>query len=688
MLSAKKGTDRVVLTSRWDYLGSGFRQGLLDLMANVVKSENADFIVLCGGLIDYDGWRNLKRVRTLDAIEDQKLFRTHEMAARAKAKAEKEIRTPVDIEPQKLVRERVHAELVAEVARGLANAIPVMENIAGRPIKIYITTSLANNYDGPVGYEIAERLGELRNDIFVWDPDSARFPLKHSGKVLWVLNPIRSSWRGDYYSTTADRMVKDKEKQTAQDPPDIWVVGTSGSAINRPAGGEVSVQRITVPALHRLQEVNTSENQVGVCVVEISEDNPSHRVRTYNFKDMLRDERNSIPNPKGASKRQLAILARLRREPSTIGMLEDALHWKRETIKRDIEKYNEAGLKPAIVLHKGNKYDVDSSWLQFEMRYSFPRIGGLNKYTILAFSCLHVGYKTTQYKWFINRLPELILEHGVDAIADAGDNIAGLEHNLDRRGELYAPLKTYNQQEELAGEIIGMPIIEVFKRRFDRYIAKSKGPIGNRKLVNAVKKSLLHFYLQVGNHDEWPTRYGFVPLDTLRKSLHSYIAEGIQQHLARKNLFLPGVAQTVTEHIHYGSEHTLATGITMSTRHPHNGRMMTSSGRAQQTTGATRGQVVIIGNYHVGIAVHEWNPVLGQRIALQLGTIASGTDFETNMNKLVDTGVGIVKVYSDPHNGNRIYLTEVVWDSPTQEEIIELSSDEDLVNKLRSKLGL
>ena len=688
MIPAKSGTDTLILTSRWDYLGSGFRKGLLKLMADTAKSENADFIVLCGGLIDYDGWRALKRDRTLEALEAQKRFRIEEMADRAEAKATKEDRVPVEIESQQNVRKRVHLELVEEVARGLAKAIPVVENIAGKPIKIYITTSPANNYDGPVGYEIAERLGELRSDVFVWDPNSARFPLKHSGKVAWVLNPVKASWRGDYYSTTADRLVKDKEKQTAQDPPDVWIIGTSGSAINRPAGGELSTQRITVPALHRLQEVNTSENQVGVCAVEISANSPFNRVRVYNFKDMMRDERNFIPDPEGASKRQLAILARLRKEPSTIGMLEDALPWKRDTIKDDIDKYNKAGLQPKIIRYKENKYDVDPAWLQFKMRYSFPAISRLDKYAILAFSCLHAGYKTTQYKWFINRLPELIEEHGVDAIVDAGDNIAGLKHNLDRRGELYAPLKTYNQQEELAGETVGAPIVESFKRRFDKELVKRKGDVTDKKVANMVSKSLLHFYLQLGNHDAWVEDHGFVPLYTMRFVLAAYVAEGIREHLARKGLFLTGVADMVIKYIHYGSEHVLTTGITMSTKHPHNGRMTTSSGRAQQTMGATRGQVVVIGNYHVKTAVHEWNPILGQRLALQVGTIASGTEFESNMNKLVDTGVGIAKIYSDPSNGHRIYLTEVVWDSPFAKDIVELPSDEDMIDKLREELGL
>ncbi|MEX2145202.1 MAG: hypothetical protein WD712_02405 [Candidatus Spechtbacterales bacterium] len=658
-------------------------------MAHVAKSEDADFIVLCAGLIDYkEGWLPLKRGRIAEAIEEQKIAREIEMDARKAAKLAKEDRIPVDVETQPEVRARVHLELVEEMAGGLAKAIPVIENDAGKPIKIYITTSPANNYDGPVGYEIAERLGELRSDIFVWDPDSARFPLKHSKKVLWILNPTKASWRGDYYSTAADRLVKDKEKQTAQKPPDVWVVGTGGSAINRPAGGELSTQRISVPVLHRLQEINTSENQVGICTVEISADSNFHKVRVYNFKDMMRDERDFIPDPEGATRRQLAILAQLRKEPSTIGMLEDALPWGRSTIQKDIEKYNATDLQPKIILRKNKNYDIESTWLQFKMRYSSLAIGKLNRSTILAFSCLHAGYRTTQYKWFLKRLPILMSKHDVDAIVDAGDNIAGLEHDLDHgAGELIAFLKTYSQQEYFAGEMIATIVVQYFQERFDKCLAKRKGAVTKKQIENIVKKSLIPIYLQLGNHDAWVEKHGFIALDTLRKAIKSYVAEGIREHLATKGQFLPNVREMVDEHVHYGSEHMLGT-ITMSTRHIRNGRMTTSSGRAQQTLNATKGQVVVLGNYHVKIAVHEWNHVMGQRFILQVGTIASGTDFESNMNKLVDTGVGIAKIYSDPNNKNRIYLTEVIWDSPSSEEIIEYSSDEDMLNEFRKELGI
>lgn len=669
----KQKADRIMLISRLDYPGEGSRVGLWHLMAEVAQEEKINIVVINGGLVSHRPLQNRinrERDKAIGLLKERK----KEEAKKPKPEREK-------LETQVQVRAKVRERVLDEVAHELAEAFPVITNKQGKPVKVYVTTSPAHNYDGPMGVDIADRLQKLREDIVFWDRESSRFPMKNVSRVLWALNPEKAAWRSKYFSTMVDRLVQDKTKQTSQELPDIWTVGCGGSAVNLPAGGGNPRPMISIPALHRLQQVNTSENQVGVAVVEFAEGSNFPKVVTYNFKDLVARERDFIPVPEGLEddenltkterdqrERQRAIFKEVLTNVPTIGMLEDALRWKRRTLERDIVHYNEQGFEPAIVLdEKSGKYNVSYEWLQHKLRYPMPDVSTFNKDSSVSFSCLHAGYKTTQYEWFVTRIPELIVENGIQSLVGCGDFVAGLKHNLDFRGELLSGANNYDKQEDAAARLTAAVLVRVLKLRLDKCLGKKKPSKDTlRKLVN---DSLIHLYYIPGNHDEWVQDTGHMPLSTYNVILEKTIIEGIYEYLDSLGLSLVGLREIVKEHIHFGGEHEFPSGVTMSIRHPHQGRMQTSSGRAQQTMGATKGQVVYIGNFHVGVAVHEWHPEMGQRVAVQEGTIAAGTDFESNMNKLVDTEVGMVRVYSDPES-KRIFKTEMMWQSPSKDELV------------------
>src|SRR3989338_5887447 len=334
---ATQHRQRVGFISRIDYLSQGFRKGLLEAAAKVFKHEEVDFIVVAGGLISARDFRKRNKKLVDELIEKNKNKRIEEI--------EKSPEERVHVPTQQEVREDTHKALIEDIARELGDLIPVFKNSQDKTLKIYIVLSSVSAYDGVIGYEIADRLQQLRTDIIFWDETSGRFPVKGTNNDFWVVLPEKSPWRSKYFSTAPDRLVEDKEMQSSQRLPSLWVTDCGAVSIYRPAG-ELSRPRVTPPGLHKLQEVTKSENQIGVMVIGFNGNtNFEPCVITYSFKDLTSQERKHVPIPEKANKTQKAILAVVQNEPATIGMLEDALPFSRDTIEREIKAYGESGLQ-------------------------------------------------------------------------------------------------------------------------------------------------------------------------------------------------------------------------------------------------------------------------------------------------------------------------------------------------------
>ncbi|OGZ61976.1 MAG: hypothetical protein A3H51_00055 [Candidatus Spechtbacteria bacterium RIFCSPLOWO2_02_FULL_38_8] len=670
---------RVGFISRIDYLSPGFRKGLLEVAARYFKYENVDFLVLGGGLVSMRDFGKRKKRLVEELIEKCKLQKLEEM--------EKEPEDRTHIPTQQEIRENTHQSLMDDIAKELSRLIPVFKNKDDKTIKIYIVLSTINAYDGAIGSDVADRLQQLREDIVFWDETSGRFPIKGIDKDFWVLLSERAPWRNKYFSTGPDRLVEDKQMQSSQTLPSLWVAGCGAVSIYRPAG-ELSRPRITLPALHKLQEVIAAENQIGIRIVEFKKNSTSQPcVITYDFKSFASEEKNHIPISEKANSRQRRILEAIQNEPQTIGMLEDALSFSRETIENEIVEYGKSKLQPAIVRDKNSgkgKYNIDPGWLQTRLRFRTPSPDTFKEDSILAFGCLHAGYRKTQYQYFINRVPELILQHNVKCLAGAGDFIAGLKHNLHLRGEIYAGFD-YSTQEELAADLIAGAMLKVFRVRFKNEVDKYKKKFTPKVIEELVRAALLLFYYIEGNHDKWVLDLGMQPLNTFILCLKKELENGIHEELSRNNLVLENVRELVSDHVIYGRESTLPSGITLSMRHPEMGRMMTSSGRAQQTLDDADGQVLLFANFHVGTEVLRWEEETGQRLALQAGTLVSGTDFEDGKNKSVDTGVAVTKIYS--HEG-RIIKTATFFDSASEDKLTELPDASEIKQSLLKSLNI
>lgn len=613
---------RIGFMSRIDFGRPTYRKGLVRLAYEVFERERTLFIVLAGGLVSY---RHL---------------RPH-------------------IPSKKEAREAVFQKW----ARELSADIPHLRDSQGKSVKLYIVPSPAVDYDGWLGVEIGKRLAKLRrHDIRLWDAEDARIELQKNGvdfannQYFGVLLPSKAAWSSQYYSTTAERLIREKETQSTQKHPAWWASDCSASSILRPAS-QKQRSYFTPPALHRLQEVRTHENQIGCKVAEYFHDE-SLLVRTYNFKDIVSEERYKVPVPQDANDLQRRILDELKRGPRTPGMLEDALRTSRTKIIDEIGALNGSGYQPRIVYDEASqRYDLSQEWFQKELRYEMPSLDDLKEDTLVGFGCLHAGSPYSEYEFFVNKVPELILNRGATILVGAGDFIQGLEHDLDRSGEVIGGFN-YSQQEKFAAHLVGAAILKVFLPRFQDAVASSSAAVSElskEALAAMVDEALLWFDYRSGNHDTWVERKGIEPLATFRSELVNYLVAGLEEILSARDLYVAGLRKLVEQHTTYAETHALPSGVRMELFHPYMARAQTSSLRAQQMLGASDCQVVVGANFHEAIAVEQWEQRLGQRVALQVSTILWQTTFETRKLKRLEVCVGYLRILS---KDGRIFMSE------------------------------
>ena len=577
--------------------------------------------------------------------------------------------------------------LIASFAKELAEDIPHLTTEDGKPVKIYIVTSQATTYDSWLGREVASLLHNLRpKDIFFRGEGSARFILPRLSRDLWVLAPVKAAWRGEYFSTVPERLIKDKEKQSSQKFPDVWVVGGTASALLRPRG-EMKRPYISLPALHRIMEVNTSENQIGVTVLEIFKDTPEPFPRNYTFKDLVsnENERANVVVSDTLPKLQQDILNELKRMgPVTIGMLEDVLPPMRDTIEKAILAINAGGFKPQVVFdEKGGQYQFDPIWFQKELDYNLPDPESVREDIMLAFSCLHAGSVYTEMKFFSNSVPEFMLRHNINILIGCGDFIQGLKHDLPFSGETIDGTN-YTDHERLSAKLVNAVITKVFDARFSEGLRKltAKAKKSSTIVQNLINDSLLNFFYINGNHDEWVVPLGMNPLAIFHRDLISGVMSDIYALLVENGItvdsdFLRGA---VENHIVKTKIFSLpSSGLRVDVSHPHMGRASTSSLRSQEMLRKSGCHICMIGNFHIAIKVEQWDSELGQRVAMQQGSIVWKTNFEDGKTKLLDVVVAYLRVRAA--NG-RIFMTEATYYG-TGVENPDLSKSDPLADVLK-----
>ena len=643
---------KIGLFSGLHYGNPGYREGLWHLAAEKFKQEQVDFIVLVGGLVDGKSlYLRLKEIH-------QQISCDHRRGEKSTI-GEKKVEATI--------------KFLEKTSQELAAKIPRIDNV-----KIYLITAPA--YDKDIGQTIAERLAELRDDIWLYGQGDDRLQLKKINKILGVYAGKKAIWmRGDYYDTPILRVLKDEKKRGTEGLGDINVVGCLASAVHNP-GDSTDIQKpyLSLPVLYKIDETRIAENQIGICILTFRSDvtdlAKEATVTTYSFKDLIANEWNLVKAPSGSTKIHRSVIRALKKRGAlTIGQLEDETGYSRDGLEKAINELQEkrrSKFWPGIYMPKGsNRYFFGLEWFQSKFRYKFTNsINGVDK--TLAFCCLHAGCKHTDMKFFRDEVPKLILNNDIERLIGCGDFIEGLYHDLWLRGEMLTSRDrpaTYDWQENLAAYLVGSVIAQVFDVRINDFLQKvrkykNKNRFSQEEIISAVNQALIEFIRIKGNHCRWTERSGFNALSSFDKTLKDFIIKHLNQVLFQAGLNIPNLFDLVREKLiklEPGQKYRFPSGLIAQLYHPEMARTKTTSIRLQSVLAmATDSQVVFEGNFHTAEALEEWSPELGQRVCVQLGTIKRDSGFERGKLKIVDFGVAVLNVTSIKQ---RIIKTETAF---------------------------
>jgi len=683
---------KVGLFSRIDYGSSGFRKALVNIAFEVFsKWEKTNFNVLVGGLVSHKSLSEKVKGFIKAGIRRDKISKKNY----AKFERFKHLLPSERLAARKGELETLFLKRCAKELSILLPKIssPDLEDpTKTKDVDLFITTSPA--FDGVLGETVAQYLAELRSDIRGWNAGGDRFLVKYADKLFWALAPEKAVWmRNDYYSTAVERVIKDKIKRTSQSSPDLFVVGCFGSSINKPKG-ELPYRYVSLPVCHRLEETRVAENQIGVSVVEFPLDGSSHLFRTYNLKDLVARELNFIIAPDEVSDLQKKMIEVIKsRGVATPGILKYLLSVSVEQIEKELGKlmkqkpFSRKGQNwPGIIKQEaGKKYYFNLDWIRRHLQYSLSD-DSWNEDRIVSFGCLHAGSVETDYKFFVEEVTNKILELKATILVDAGDTKEGLKHNLDKKGEIIAGMNN-TTQEKFAAHLIGSVILEVFKKRLDSHLASvnQDGLIPDR-LHKIISDSLVKFIYILGNHDLWETEEGHEPLEVFHLTLKNFLHEQMDAYLVSKNISHLEVTNILNEKVLRQEFFILPSGLKISVQHPHMARAKTTSLRPQGMLdfGKRYGcQIVIGANFHVSENVEEWDMDLGQCVCQELGTIKHGSNFERRKSKMVDQGIGYLRILS---KDGRIFMTEsAFYGEPKPRPPI---NNIDIINAFIKNLGI
>lgn len=718
---------RIGLLSRIDYGSKGWRTGLVHKAAERFHDADVDLVILVGGLVGNRAvnikkrqlektsallTRQLKSAgKQLGALEQVIAeYVGVKMSPAAEGRLKKLQLKRDDLKKRydsyrKELRDNARQQkslLPENMAEDLAKKLPAFTNAKGERVKFYILPSPA--YDGEDGTNTARLLVKKlfkTDSLRLLKSGADRLPLRLPNSKTYfaeleLLAPLRPNWRGDYFSTPVDRMIKDKRKQTSlPNAPDITVVGGFGTTITKPRG-ESTVPFVALPVLHRIEDEDkpTSENQIGVVVMEVFPKVSVPVVHSHTFKDLVSHEREFIVSPDKLTAHQERCIALMKVHGLRgTGWLADSTNLSHEQVMTALTpllaKRNDRPRKswPGLSYDaNSDSWDFSFSWVLEHLRY--PDVSGERKVdTFVGFACLHAGSHDTDYGHFLREVPKVILERNATILIGAGDFVEGQAHGMMMRQELVAGMNEDDQQEQ-AGRMIAQVMFTTFKPRFEALVAEhdlvSLTPTMTAELV---RDALITFMYIPGNHDLWDKYSAHDPMTHLIDQMNIRLNKAIEKFLRDKDLRIDSLSELVASKIMTSADgqFTLPSGLRMSIQHPQMARAKTKSLRPQEMLDFAPDCPVVVGaNFHVGITLEQWESGIGQRFCIQIGTMKHGSPFEGGKLKTVDQGFVYARIESV--NG-KIVRTENTFIS--NEGVVQKRLDpKELIKLFNEKIGL
>jgi len=644
---------RIGLFSRIDHPSVGYRAGLLDLARQTFAEEDVHFVVLAGGLIS--------NKHVMDTIRDMKR-RISETKKRLRLFVKRD-GSAIDPDDQEMVDtiEALRAEIEQyqarideldpeTMARELADTLPVFTNASGDVVRLYIYTS--DPYDGDVGAEVARRLTDPdlgRDDIRAYnDP---RMSIKH-GRFIEVLVPHKGVFmRGNYDSTHVQRVMMDRKRARTCELPDLIVVGCIGVTITKPQG-EYPVPFISLPVLHRLPKGGgLAEHEIGVRVVTMQPGVVDPIVSNYSYGDRVHTETRGLRLPTGLSVDERRVARAFLRNGGhmTPGLVADETGLSRDTVSAALSRLTvqpgSRGIWPGLKFSpEAAQWGLDDWWLRGNLEY--PRVPATATDSVVVVGCPHMGSIYTDVNYMLRDVPRAVIEQDAHRLVYAGDEAEGINHDLMTIGEVAAGLNV-TQQEMLFGKALAKIVMKVFGVRFAE--ATSGIEVTPESIRRILDHALLNVEMIPGNHDAWSSRSGHTPLVTIKHEAVEQIFLQVNAALAEMGVWIPDLYDLVRAKINEPEDGVfmLPSGLMVQIMHPWMGRTKTVSIRLEEALEYARQcHVVLVANFHVGIHLETWDPVLGPRVGLQVGTIKRKTGFEANHMKIVDHGFGALVIQS------------------------------------------
>lgn len=649
---------KVGLWSGLNYPDDGYRAGLGKAAKVIFSQEQIKFSVFVGGLVNQSKLKKRLRERI-----------------RYESKKPKDERRP---------SAEIEEEFYKEISDYLVKHFPALG------VKTYLVTSPA--YDGDIGEEIARRLAEQRKDIYHYSAKTL-LPIKQLNNQLHlgVYAALKVVFKSKYFDTPIMNLLDDHWKLADTKMGDLNIVGPFGSSVFNPgAARDIKKPYASVPMLSKPSKIRTSENQLGVRILEIDSANLKESlISNYSFKDLVSKEGLLVQPPFRATEIQKAVVAAIGKNGlMTIGQLEEATGKNRDLVAKEVAALCEKKRTknwPGLNFSEAQKaYGFNLEWFQKRLRYPLPKASELVEEAILGFGCMHAMCKWSDQLWFRDEVPKYCIEHNVQYLVGAGDFIEGLKHDLMLTGEVQSATRgpsNYTYQEKVAAYLVGKVMLTVFDHRAKEFLQNMGGKKPKQEdIMREVKKALLDFIFRPGNHCGWVKPLGFDSLGTFTPELRTMLVNEISDRLSDAGLVLSSKAlrqlvKDKTVNITKKDCYILPSGLKLNVYHPEMGNTLTPSIRPQQVLGFSPNQIVVSANFHASESVDEWNYELGQRACLQVGTLKKRSSFEDGKLKIVDFGVGLLKVFSRIEN-RRIFKMQVAFFGiPKSDEALEADNE-------------
>ncbi len=619
------------------------RKYLMKLVKEVSEWHNSKFVIIAGGTISGKALETELGMRIKAELLETKL-RNKEVPAEEREKLDD-------------VKAKNSETFVDEMVAALNDFLP---EIKGANYHIVLAEKV---YDRAIGRDILEGLFRakddkgrpLRDDIRIFDDPETKIPVNLPGfGDPRVIVPRKQPWFYDNVTGLMQRLVNSFSLRTFSDAPPLILVGCTGTGAYLPEYRN-NVPCISIPALHKLDEQLSTENMVGCVVVTITarEDGKYDIVPTwYDFRTAIYNEK-SYGLPEGLSYRHRAILDALM--PSTASLktvhfraMQDARKpWPSEKTKELLDELR--GKRLVVFKEKQNRYAISESLAKSANLSLDEFLKDSKTITTVNKSCWHVGSLKTLYYTALQNEPKIAED--ADAIILNGDIIQGISHNYEYNNEMPPGLNGPDKHEIFAGLMQAEILADAFARRW------RKNAEGTFSVEEKLKRSLVAVFYKHGNHDEPRFSHGknSIPLYVFDRVMRVRLSELIAEFCKKRKIdvWMSTINAIINEKIDRIGESRVAkvNGVPVGVKHPYQSRTISKGLRIQQTgeffarfsgkwpdESLKNISFINVANFHEAAAIFMSS--FGRTIfGVMTGALTTDTLFESNQNKVVNTGI-------------------------------------------------